>query len=298
MNIVLAVDGSAASEAVVANTVARPWPPSAEFEVLTVADGASLRSSQTADEVDRLAREVAQQAAQRLSDVGLNASPCVLSAGDPRATILRHLTEHSADCVIVGAHASGIEGFRLGSVAKALLRHSPCAVEIARPSKPPIANHREYRVLLATDGSEGAEGAARSIAGFAWPPETRLRIVSAVELTTTLAQAFEPPFLASEAMEEVRSHAMLRAQNAIGIAREIMSHVNLPTSESISVLLLKPAEIILDEAGRYGADLIVVGSHGRRGWNRWWLGSVSEAVAMHAECSVRVVRPRAPFEGS
>ena len=49
-------------------------------------------------------------------------------------------------------------------------------------------------------------------------------------------------------------------------------------------------EIILDEAERWGADLIVVGSHGRRGLKRLWLGSVSQAVVSQAKCSVEIVR--------
>jgi nucleotide-binding universal stress UspA family protein len=51
-----------------------------------------------------------------------------------------------------------------------------------------------------------------------------------------------------------------------------------------------PKEAILAEAERWGADLIVVGSHGYRGLTRLWLGSVSQAVASHAGCSVEIVR--------
>jgi nucleotide-binding universal stress UspA family protein len=40
------------------------------------------------------------------------------------------------------------------------------------------------------------------------------------------------------------------------------------------------------------ADLIVVGSHGYRGFKRFLLGSVSQAVASHAKCSVEIVRCR------
>ena len=64
----------------------------------------------------------------------------------------------------------------------------------------------------------------------------------------------------------------------------------ISTSESISVLVESPKKIILDEAGQWGADLIFAGSHGRRGLDRFLLGSVSEAVALHAPCSVEVVR--------
>lgn len=54
-----------------------------------------------------------------------------------------------------------------------------------------------------------------------------------------------------------------------------------------------PKEHILNEAIGWGADLIVVGSHGRRASSRLLLGSVSEAVALHADCSVEIIRARA-----
>ena len=51
-----------------------------------------------------------------------------------------------------------------------------------------------------------------------------------------------------------------------------------------------PKEVILEEAEAFGADLIVVGSHGYGMLDRFLLGSVSQAVALHAKCSVEIVR--------
>ena len=49
-------------------------------------------------------------------------------------------------------------------------------------------------------------------------------------------------------------------------------------------------ERIIDSAVEWGADLIVVGSHGQSGIQRFLLGSVAEFVARHAKCSVEIVR--------
>jgi nucleotide-binding universal stress UspA family protein len=49
-------------------------------------------------------------------------------------------------------------------------------------------------------------------------------------------------------------------------------------------------ERILDSAAEWRADLIVLGSHGTRGLQRFLLGSVAEFVARHAKCSVQIIR--------
>jgi len=51
-----------------------------------------------------------------------------------------------------------------------------------------------------------------------------------------------------------------------------------------------PARAICDYADAHDVDLIVVGSHGRGGMERWLIGSVAERVVRHASCNVYVVR--------
>ena len=61
---------------------------------------------------------------------------------------------------------------------------------------------------------------------------------------------------------------------------------------STEILSGHPKHAIIDEADAWNADLIVVSSHGYRGLTKLWLGSVSQAVAAHAKCSVEIVRSR------
>ena len=54
-----------------------------------------------------------------------------------------------------------------------------------------------------------------------------------------------------------------------------------------------PKQVIVEQAEQWGADLIVVGCHGFGPVKRFLLGSVSQAVAVHAPCSVEIVRAAA-----
>ena len=83
---------------------------------------------------------------------------------------------------------------------------------------------------------------------------------------------------------------MKLAQDAVASAVRILEKSFANISESISVLLERPHTLILKEARDWNADLIVMGSHGRQGADRFLLGSVSEAVATHAHCSVEIIR--------
>jgi nucleotide-binding universal stress UspA family protein len=302
MKILLAVDFSHASEVAVNEMESRSWPPGTTLEVINVLDTVHLGEPPPMQEpmtgletvVPIFDPELIEKLKQRSEETvrgvtaRLGATGVVLE-GDPKAAITDHAEKIGADFVVVGSHdPKGIERFFLGSVARSVVRHAHCSVEVVRAA---VGKDAPRKILLATDGSDSAEWAARSVAGRPWPAGTEVRIFSAVELSLNTFQAtLEPPFLNTETMELLREQAMGRAQNAIAWAEHFVSDAGLKTSESISVLVESPKQTIIDEAKNWGADLIVVGSHGRRGVDRFLLGSVSEAVATHAGCSVEVIR--------
>ena len=292
MKVLLALDLSTGSQVAVHEVMARPWPSGTSVDIIGVADTEKLPFAPTVvEEIVARTKNTMNAAAERLRSVGLTASPRVVS-GDPRTMIVDYAKEVGANLIVVGAHSSGgIAGFLLGSVAKAVIRMAPCSVEVARHQQRAPGHHPGMKVLLAVDESDYSTAAARSIAARPWPAESEIRVMSVVDLSTSfLRSAFEPAFVDPEGMEQIRTQAVQRAENSILEARKKLSDAGLRTSEFLSVLLEDPKKAILDEAKRWGADLIVVGSHGRRGFQHFLLGSVSEAVAMHAHCSVDIVR--------
>jgi nucleotide-binding universal stress UspA family protein len=290
MKLLLAVDASSASQAAIHEVGARPWPAGSQVEVLTVIETCEPWTlSAIVQEVQSVSEKLVADAANELRRRGLQASSAVVQ-GDPKTVILEHAAKLGADLIVVGAHGMGaVERFLLGSVSRALLRHSHCSVEIVRQGA--SRSGAGLKVLLAVDGSEGSRHAAESLAARPWPAGTEVRVLSAVELRLSALQAaFEIPALDAGHLEAQRAAAMERTEAVIDAARKILEDAGLQTSPSVSVLAASPKEIILQEAAAWPADLIVLGSHGSSGLTRFLLGSTSESVATHSVCSVEVIR--------
>ncbi|HTM12676.1 MAG TPA: universal stress protein [Bryobacteraceae bacterium] len=290
MNILLAVDASSTSQAAVDQVAARPWPAGSLVQVLTVVENLEPWAlGSMAEEIDARARRVAEGAAKRLLSHGLKAQSTV-AKGDPKTVILDHAAAMHAELIVLGASGlSAVERFLLGSVSRAVLRFAPCSVALVRQTG--STGDRGLKILLAVDGSEGSRHATEALAARPWPGGTEIRVLSAVELGMSALQgAFEIPALDAVQLESQRAAAMKRTEEAIDSARKTLEAAGLTTSESISVLLASPPEIILQEAAAWPADCIVLGSHGSSGLSRFLIGSTSETVATHAACSVEVVR--------
>lgn len=154
------------------------------------------------------------------------------------------------------------------------------------------------KVLLAIDGSTCSEAAVDEVATKAWPAETHIRVISVVEPHAPLTSG---PWgeAATKYHEEVEEAERRSAVEILGRAAERIRPPEASNGElkiSTDVLTGTPKRVIVEEAERWGADLIVVGSRGNKSWERMLLGSVSQAVSTHATCSVQIVRRRKQAE--
>ncbi|MFM2126199.1 MAG: hypothetical protein RL328_2650 [Acidobacteriota bacterium] len=288
MHTLIAIDNSDAGAAIVDQIAARPWAKEARFTVLHVAEPAHLWTlGSTAAELARRSEAVVGHAMEKLKAAGLTVDG-VERQGDPKSVILDYAQEIRASRIVVGSRgASGVERLLLGSVAARVLRGALCSVWIIRKGLHGLPK----KVLVATDGSSCSEQAVRSLTVHPLPRETEVRVMSVVEYylppEVTLLQ---PPGVDPTRVNQIREQAMAVAEDAVDAANRILE-LNYPKrSQAISVLLEKPAELIVREAKDWGAEWITLGSHGRHGAARFLVGSVSEYVAAHAECSVAVER--------
>jgi nucleotide-binding universal stress UspA family protein len=147
------------------------------------------------------------------------------------------------------------------------------------------------KVLLAVDGSPCSDAAVEEVARRSWPENTSVRVLTAFELPTPPTP--EGWALPLNFFEEMDVALRQQAQSVVDAAlAKLKSKLNKNISLDGALLPGSPRVVILDEAEGWGADLIVVGSHGYSAWERFLLGSVSQAVVSHAKCSVEVVRCR------
>lgn len=145
------------------------------------------------------------------------------------------------------------------------------------------------KIILAVDGSDCSDAAVKSVAARPWPKGTEIKVLSVIELPfvpTTETWALPDSYYAQlEKVQEDKATAAI--ENAIKTLREGQGMVQEITSTKLTG---HARDVILDEAEKWGADMIVIGSHGYRGFKRFLLGSVSNAIASHAHCSVEIIR--------
>lgn len=301
MRVLLAIDSSAASETVVHEAASRPWPFGTIFCVMTVVDMASLEGMPVLIEdakhaaeklVTSAAETLTTRVAATLSQSGYEVFSKV-QPGVPETAIQDFAGEWPADLILIGTYGlSEVTGFFWGSVAREVIRTAPCSVEVVR--RVPSHAGQGMRILLGTDGSEFSCKAAYSIANRPWPPESQVRILSVAEVLVGegVAAASLPYSVYSErSLEDASTVARKHAEDAVHEARSILRFADLKISDSgPDVPIGDPRTALLDEAKSWDAQLIVLGSHGRRGFDPLLLGSVSESVAIRAHCSVEVVR--------
>ncbi len=224
----------------------------------------------------------------RASQIGLSVRKQV-EIGIPSEKIIAVAREHGDDLVVVGTHGqTGLEHVLLGSTAERVIRGAPCpvlavrgikagAVESAAASVPLAVR----RMLVPIDFSDCSLDAL----------EYAVQVAKQLDAAITILYVMEP---VAYGLDFTLSHpSELEAKRArLGDRlRDLTTAVTgcgLQADEVLRGGL--PADSILDYMRSRAVDLIVMGTHGRRGISHLVNGSVTEAVLRRAECPVLTVR--------
>lgn len=147
------------------------------------------------------------------------------------------------------------------------------------------------KILLATDGSKQSEAAIDMLKNFSFKASDEMKIVSVVDMAVPMAIDIYGGYLPDTT--EMEKTAREHAEKVLSETCERLEGICTNLTVTSDVLFGSPESRIVETAEEWGANLIVVGSHGYSRWERLLLGSVSQSVVHHAPCSVMVVRPPA-----
>jgi nucleotide-binding universal stress UspA family protein len=231
------------------------------------------------DEFRRAMIEAGRQAVERGRTVLPADIPSVQTKSELQhaaAFILDNAGALHADLIVVGTHDhSRIAELLVGSVSHHVLLHSRLPTLIVKGKARPVA-----RVLLAVEGRDDAARVQSWLTAHPFRNPVALTILSIVPSLTMV----EPDIMAgyqtwSEEHKRQAEHIVAEtAQALVGPRFTVTTEVR--TGD--------PATTVCEAASGY--DLIVVGSHGRKGMDRFLLGSVSHGIVHRAGCSVLVIR--------
>jgi len=231
----------------------------------------------TNPEYEALAPELVEKASEdvkaRLESIIAEAarhgvgSTILMRLGDrPDAEIVAAADEINADLIVMGQQGRrGLARMMVGDATIRVIGSATCSVL----SVPVGAAMWRNRILLGTDGSRFADAAAVSAARIAHCCEAPMTVVSAL----------------------VPSHSEQRQQEGRDAVERTTAQLRQEGLDVEGVVLPGEADdVIINLAKEKGADLIVVGTHGRTGFGKVLLGSVSERVIGKAKCAVLVVK--------
>ena len=148
------------------------------------------------------------------------------------------------------------------------------------------------KVLLAVDGSACSEAAIDAVIEQHRAEGTAVRVLSVLEWPRNLPDSMMFAEGAAAADQVLSVHEEERRRTAAVADAAVRRLARAGFSAAAEVREGDARHEIVDAAAAWGADAVVVGSHGRRRLERLLVGSVSEGVVRHAPCSVEVIRPR------
>jgi nucleotide-binding universal stress UspA family protein len=231
-------------------------------------------------------REVAGDIRQHL---GLEVTTRVVT-GSPAACILEEATEYSPDLLVISTHGrSGISRWRLGSVADKVIRGAACDTLVVGPKAAERTTWLEARILEAfksllvpLDGSGLAESALPIALSFAESYGSSIHLVRVVAIPAAADGMGEVTYM-PDLLDTLIDSAKAYLKNTA----EKLNRTEVKTD----VLVGGAAWQLQDYVAANGIDLVIMTSHGRGGFIRSALGSVTDRL-LGGAAPVLVVRPR------
>ncbi len=239
---------------------------------------------ETYEEERRRAEAALAELARELREAGCEVETGI-EAGPTASTILEAVAGRKADLLVVGTR--GLTGFQrilLGSTAARLVREAPCPVLTVHPEAA-ARPRRIHRILVPIDFSSDAGralDAAMRVLGRV-TEDRHVTLLHVYRLPHEIVSPW-PGAVLVEATRNIGEEARRRLEEVAAPLRKRGLQVETIAREGY------PADVIDAEARRADADLIAMGTHGRSGLKRLFLGSTAERVLPAAPCPVLTIR--------
>jgi nucleotide-binding universal stress UspA family protein len=147
----------------------------------------------------------------------------------------------------------------------------------------------KMKILVAIDESKFSQAVVQMIIAQHRSESTQLRLIHVVEpFTFYFPPEITAEYAAAPQIEALHKDRVEKGKALLAAAADHLRKAGFTAETVLSEGDVRSA--IIDSAAESKADLIVVGSHGRKGLDRFLMGSVSEFVVRHAPCSVEIVR--------
>lgn len=206
----------------------------------------------------------------------------------PGHAILLEAEIWKPDLISIGSRGWNVFGdLLLGSVAEKVLNHAHCAVRLCKNEDTRI--NKSQKLLIAYDGSTFADDAVKTILSRQWPLGTKAVLLAATEFQFNLSEV-EQSINKTLGRKNPLENVWPWMDKKIGLAKKKLESAGIKTEAKL--VLGEPRRTILDEAKKMRATTIVLGSRGLSGIQRFVIGSISSAVASHANCSVEIIRSK------
>jgi nucleotide-binding universal stress UspA family protein len=255
----------------------------ATVHVLNVADttGGILQiRDDDADALEREGERIVGEAADRAGRRGVDAVTEVLR-GEPYREIVDYAETRGVDLVVMPTHGRrGLERFLLGSTSERVVRLADVPVLTIRPDDDVRVTYPYRDVLVPTDGSDCANQALAIGVDVADAEGAALHLLSAIAITALgvdVRTDIQMEMLEESAHELLEEAATFADDAGVDPAAQAVEY-----GPSIHRAILT----YIDE---HDVDLVVVGTHGRTGFDRYVLGSVTEYLVRTAPIPVLTV---------
>jgi len=277
-------DGSDGAAAVFDHVLALADAHDATVHVVNVAD--TTRESVTTvrgrvvDALEQAGAETVQQAATQASERGVPTVTEVLQ-GEPYRTIVDYADTYDIDLVVMPTHGRrGLERFLLGSTTERVVRRAEVPVLTIRPDDDVSVRYPYRTVLVPTDGSDPAAAALDVGLDVATAAAAAVHLLSVVDVTS----------LGVDVRADIQAAALEEgAHDVVDAAAERATAAGIDPTTAVEFGGSVPA-VVRSYVTDNDVDLVVVGTHGRTGFDRYVLGSVAEALVRTAPVPVLTVR--------